>query len=340
MRILVTGAAGFVGHHVVEHLLRLTEHEVVALVSFRHSGCPLRLAHLQEHGRLSICYHDLRAPISERLAVTVGDVDAIWHLAAESHVDRSIEDPVPFFANNAYATLHMLEWARRIQGLRQFLQFSTDEVYGAALTGQAHKEWSPIIPSNPYSASKAAQEAAAIYGWRTYGLPVVILNTMNMVGERQDPEKFIPKLIRCLVAGREVPIHGRAAGDIWHQERPVERVIGSRMYLHCRNLASALVFLVDRPPARYPEAVMPDRWNVAGEREIDNLELAELVAEMVGRPLRYRLVDFQHARPGHDRRYALDSTKIREAGWVQPINLESSLRKTVQWTLAHPEWLA
>ncbi len=326
--VLVTGAGGFIGHHLVEHWLANTDDEIVGVVSFRHRGCPLRLRHLQESPRLRIVYHDLRGPITLRLAEVIGPVDVVLHLAAQSHVDRSIADPVPFIRNNVDVTLNLLEYAR-VAKPRLFVQVSTDEVYGSAAPGQAHSEWSSIVPSNPYAASKAAQEAIAVSYWRTYGAPVVITNTMNNFGERQDPEKFIPLLIRSVLAGERVAIHGQ------------DGVPGSRFYLHARNHADALLFLSRRlkkaPP--YPSLTRPLRLNVVGEHEIDNVALAYRIANLLGKPLVAELVDHHSSRPGHDLRYALDGAELSLWGWKPRVGLEESLERTVRWTLAHREWL-
>ncbi len=332
MKILVTGAAGFIGHHFVEHVLKTTDWEVVAVASFRHRGCPLRLNHLVLDERLCLVQTELTAPISKRVTDLIGPIDAVVNFAAESHVDRSISEPRPFVVNNVELMLTVLEYAR-IAKPKIVIQFSTDEVYGPALYGERHAEWSPILPSNPYAASKAAQEALAISYWRTYGLPVVIVNSMNLIGERQDPEKFLPMLIRGISQGEVVPIHGQPVG------MGTEHIWGSRMYLHARNLADGLVWLLKREPEMYPDTARPDRWNIVGEREIDNFELARTVAAILERRLRYRAVNFHEARPGHDRRYALDGTAIHEAGWRQPLGFEESLERTVRWTVSHPEWL-
>jgi dTDP-glucose 4,6-dehydratase len=326
-KILITGSAGFVGHHLVEHVLENTDWDIVGLDSFRHMGDSMRV---KQSDRYRVFCHDLNAPLSKRLIRELGKVDYIVNMASDSHVDRSIDTPVLFVQNNVNLALNMLEYARQTEPLA-FIQISTDEVYGAAYGDHRHAEWSPILPSNPYSASKAAQEAIATSYWRTYGTPVMITNTMNIFGERQDAEKYIPMVISRVLKGEKVTIHGT-------QSR-----VGSRYYLHARNMADALVYLLcHQKPTEYydgTELVMPDRFNIVGDVEIDNLALAQKVADILGKPLHYEFVDFHQARPGHDRRYALDGAKLAGHGWAAPLDLEQSLRKTVEWSAAHPEWL-
>lgn len=332
MRVLLTGSAGFIGSHIVEHLLENTDWDIVGLDSFRHRGDPARVHPGLDYRRYSVVCADLGAPLG-RLEAQIGEIDYIINCASESHVDRSITDPVPFVQNNVNLTLNMLEYARRVKP-KVFIQISTDEVYGPAVE-EDHAEWSTILPSNPYSASKAAQEAIAISYWRTYGVPVVITNTMNNFGERQDAEKFVPLCISKIVRGETVQIHTGPDGEP-----------GSRFYLHARNHADALLFLLqncDVPGvsdcAMWPNSDRPWRFNIVGDVEMDNLSLARMIAKFVGRNLDYELVDFHSSRPGHDPRYALDGTKLAVFGWRAPVVFEDSLRKTVEWTLEHEEWL-
>lgn len=198
MRILLTGVGGFIGSHILSHLLKNTSHEIVGVASWKHKGTPARILEDENYqknkDRVTIVTHDLISPFTNDVKEKMGHIDYIINIAADSHVDRSITDPVPFILNNTNLILTMLEYAREIKP-KGFIQFSTDEVYGQAPIGINHAEWSPIIPSNPYSASKAAQEAIAISYWRTYNVPLIITNTMNVFGEYQDREKFIPLCI-------------------------------------------------------------------------------------------------------------------------------------------------
>src|SRR6266496_3370429 len=237
--VLISGIGGFIGSHLLEHLLINTDWNIIGIDSFRHKGITDRITDTLVYNRfpdrVKIITHDLIAPISPLMIETIGGpIDYIINMASESHVDRSIVHPVPFIKNNVDLVLTMLEYARIIKP-KVFIQISTDEVYGPMNKGDPHPEWDTILPSNPYSASKAAQEAIAISYWRTYGVPLVITNTMNIIGEMQDSEKFVPKIIKNLLADRPVPVHCDSDG------RP-----GSRFYLHARNLADAWRYLTEQ----------------------------------------------------------------------------------------------
>jgi dTDP-glucose 4,6-dehydratase len=349
-RILLTGASGFVGSHVLRHILTTTDWEVVCPVTFRHKGLSDRLVTAmedQDQSRVTIVQTDLTAPISKVTAHKFGEINYILNVASESHVDRSIEEPAAFIQSNVALITNILDYARTLENLEVFLQVSTDEVYGPAKPGEAHREWiDNIKPSNPYSASKAAQEAVVFSYWRTYDLPVVISNTMNIVGETQSAEKFFPKTLQNVLNGTEMTIHASAEGEI-----------GSRFYLHARNQADGLIYLLktfskdyvikffvegteEVETLRYSEGgTVPPRYHIVGEREVDNLEMAQLIAAAAGKELKYKLEDFHSSRPGHDLRYALDGSKIASIGWKAPVPLEESIKSTVDWTLAHPEWL-
>ena len=332
-RAVLTGAGGFVGHHLLEHLLVNTDWEIIATDSFRHQGKTDRIAevlaaHPDQAHRVEVITHDLTAPFSAQMTRRIGHVDYLAAVASESHVDRSIADPVPFVRNNTDVMLNTLELARVIKpGV--VLHVSTDEVYGPVALGEPpHPEWDPILTSSPYAASKAAQEAIAIAWWRTYGVPVVITNLMNVYGERQC-EKFVPTLIGRILRGETVQIHGT----------PDE--IGSRNYLHARNAASAWLFILGLPPAMFPQALRPDRYNIAGLEPVSNLALAQEIADILGKPLKYELTGFDvKNRPGHDPHYLLDMAKLTALGWKPPVDFHESLERTVRWTLAHREWLA
>lgn len=351
--LLLTGAGGFVGSHVLRHVLANTDWDIFCPVTFRHKGKSDRIASAIENrrewsDRVHVRIWDLATPPQWPMIGELVDVDYIWNIASESHVDRSIAYPGAFIRNNIDLMLNILELARFIKP-KLFLQMSTDEVFGPAYGDHRHTEWDPHCPSNPYSASKAAQEAIAISYWRTYGLPLIITNTMNIIGEMQDPEKFVPMTIRKLHRGEAVQVHASPEGTP-----------GSRFYLHARNLADAWLFLTRKfgeskqANARlyYGEDTpsKPTRFNIVGEREVDNIEMVRLIQHYMD-PLMLRqpdvdapepyieLVDFHSSRPGHDLRYALDGSTIADLGWKPPIPFEESLRRTVRWTLDHPEWM-
>lgn len=337
-RILLTGASGFVGSHVLRHLLVNTDWQLVLPVTFRHKGNSDRIASALEgnaewHQRVDVVMCDLSNPLSATTKYRFGAITEIWNVASESHVDRSIEFPAEFIQNNVALITNILDYARELgDQLDLFLQMSTDEVYGPAPEGYAHVEWDTIKPSNPYSASKAAQEAVVFAYWRTYNVPVVVTNTMNIIGETQDAEKFVPMIIKKLLAGEPMTVHVSPDGES-----------GSRFYLHARNLADAWLHISGEismgDVLRYPNSTEPDRFHIVGEREVTNEEMVTMIAEILDVEPRMEKVNFHESRPGHDLRYALDGTKLAEFGWDMPIPFEESLRKTVEWSLENPEWL-
>lgn len=334
-RILLTGVGGFVGSHVLRHLMANTDWYLVCPVTFRHKGRNDRISSaLHDHpewlDRLQLWHLDLSLPIQEPTIDRFGQIDEIWNVASQSHVDRSIESPSEFIQNNVALMTHLLDYARQVKSLKLFLQMSTDEVYGPAYGDYRHVEWDVIKPSNPYSASKAAQEAICFAYWRTYGLPIVITNTMNIIGEMQDKEKFLPMVVRKLVAGKPIEVHVSPYG-----------VSGSRFYLHARNLADAWLFLSRNNGflQRHPEHTEPQRFHIVGEREVSNREMVEQVAKIMDVRPEIVPVSFHQSRPGHDLRYALNGEKLAACGWIAPIGFDKSLCSTVNWTLKHLEWL-
>jgi dTDP-glucose 4,6-dehydratase len=342
MKVLLTGAGGFVGHHTLSHLLKTTDWEFVVTDSFRHHGTSARLRAVFEevsdaNKRVKVVTHDLASPIDPVTSHEFGNIDTIINMASGSHVDRSISDPRPFVENNIALALTMFDYARTLDNLNCFIQISTDEVYGPAPVGTFHEEWEPLIPSNPYSASKMGQEALAIAYWRSYGLPMVITNTMNIIGERQDVEKFVPRSVSYLTNGKPVPVHASLIDGSWKS--------GSRFYLHARNQADALRHLVEKfysTPHRYSDGLKrPERFNVKGELEISNDEMAFMIAEILGvsKENAVEYVNVDGTRPGHDLRYALSGKKLEDIGWTPPIPFKESLERTVLWTKNNPSWL-
>jgi dTDP-glucose 4,6-dehydratase len=342
-RVLLTGHGGFVGHHCLEYFLEKTDWEIICLESLRPNKNHNRFVQVAYNNpRVKTYKHDLSTPIDNELESLIFEskvisygveskpIDIIINLASESGVELSTQDPVSCLRNNYELAINMLEFARRCPHLELFIQISTDEVYGEAPPSGSHKEWDVIVPSNPYAASKAAQEALAISYWRTYNLPIIITNIMNIIGERQNSEKFLPKIIRKVALGEEMPIYRNSNGDI-----------GSRVYIHAKNVADALIFLSNKKPSKYQDFLRnketykarPDRYNICGDVDINNLEMAQMVAHIMGKELRYKLIPSESARPGYDSRYMLDNTKLKELGWEQPLSFQESLENIVNWVI-------
>lgn len=333
-RILITGMAGFIGHHVAEGILSSTDWDVVGLDRLDTSGTLHRLTDIQswetQKKRVTFVWHDLKAPINDYVRSKIGHVDLVLHLAASTHVDRSITQPMEFVMDNVVGTAHLLEYVRGLDPSRPkpfqgMIYFSTDEVFGPAAPGIAHKEWDNYHSGNPYAATKAAGEELCLAYQNTYKLPISITHCMNVFGERQHAEKFIPLVIRSVLLGEEVTIHSNATRTL----------AGSRFYIHARNVGAALLFVLETQK----KMSWGRKYNIVGEKEIDNLEMAQAIARIVGKPLRHRMIDFHSSRPGHDLRYALDGDLLRSAGFELPKSFEESLEKTVRWFLEHPEWL-
>ena len=316
MRALVTGGAGFIGHHLVDHLLRNTDWDIVVMDRLDTSGALDRLRDIitpANKARLSFVFHDLKAAINGHVAAKIEHPDFIFHLAASTHVDRSIDDPMPFILDNVVGTANLLEWARVNDGIQRFLFFGTDEVFGPASPTDAYKEWDRYKSSNPYSASKAGAEELCVAWENTYGMPVIISHCMNCFGERQHPEKFIPKCIRTILQDGAMPI-----------------IPGSRFWIHARTVSEAAMFLLHN-------GLPGEKYNIVGDREIENLDMAGRIARILGRELKWR--DAGKSRPGHDARYALDGSKMRDMGWMPKTSFEESLEETVLWTVKNQEWL-
>lgn len=328
MRVLLTGGAGFIGHHIVEHILKKTDWEIVLLDRLDLSGNLNRVFDVMKSNvgkyqkRLQWVYHDFRAPISQLTARSIGDVDIILHVGASTHVDRSIVDPVSFVHDNVVGTANILEYTRRYQARSTMIYFSTDEVFGPADDGVAFKEWDRYKSGNPYAATKAGAEELCLAFANTYDLDIRITHCMNVFGERQHSEKFIPLVMHNLIFGKKTFIHANKD----------KTKAGSRFYIHARNVADAVLFV-------YQHGKKGDKYNIVGSEEVDNLTLALRIAKIVGNPLTYELVDFHSSRPGHDLRYALSGEKMKSMGWEPPVDFGASLEKTVRWTMEHLEWL-
>lgn len=338
-RVLLTGAGGAIGVHMLAHIMQNTDWEVVATDSWKadHKGYFDRLTRVvREHTdwppRIKVLTHDLTSPFTDREIADMGKIDYVINLAARSDVQNSIDDPLPFIRNNTELMLTMVDFARRAKP-DVFLHFSTDEVYGPApKDSNGHKEWDPIVPSNPYSASKAMQEAIAIAWWRSYKLPLIITNTMNNFGEMQAPSKF-PAMIQKNIENDVVTkVHAARSGEI-----------GTRHYLHSRNAADAVVFILKNvPPVIHQDGAMdlPVRLNIVGDKQISNLELVETIGKLMDKKPQYKVTYFHEDNPGHDLHYGLDGAKLTSLGWKSPQTFEESMKNTIEWQQRNPEWLA
>lgn len=336
-RLLLTGVAGSIGIHTLSHIMRNTDWEVVGIDSFSHRGWSDRLvnhfrAHPEDLMRTTIVTHDLTAPFSELTKKKIGKIDYIISMASLSDVEASIQNPVAFFQNNTALVLNLLEYAKETKP-EAFIQISTDEVYGPT-TGKndGYEEWATLLPSNPYAASKAAQEMAAIAWWRSYGIPLIITNTMNNFGEMQSPSKYPVMIQKALANDETIQIHS------------IGEEIGSRSYIHSRNFADALIFLLKnvKPHIHTPGKVdRPDRFHIAGTKQVDNKELVQLIAKLMGKEdtFKYEMVDVHSTRPGHDPHYGLNADKIAKLGWTPPLTFEESLKNTVEWQQENSEWI-
>lgn len=324
MKLLLTGGFGFIGHHFVQHIIKNTEWDIIILdkLSYACKGMD-RLKDMEyiNHSRIKIFTYDLITPLSEGIIKEIGDVDIIVHMAAETHVDKSIDEPIFVIHNNVMSTVNLLEFARKLKNLKVFFYFSTDEVFGPALGDKLYQEWERHNPTNPYSASKSASENICLAYENTYKVPIMIVNVMNVIGERQLAEKFVPLVMNKVLNGEIVHIHSDKNG-----------VPGSRFYIHARNVADAVLFLLKN-------GKIGDKYNITGEKEMNNLEMAQFIAKTMGKELKYELVDFHSSRPGHDLRYGLDGQKLFNLGWKPPVNFEESLTHTINWTLKNSKWL-
>jgi dTDP-glucose 4,6-dehydratase len=308
MRVLVTGAAGFVGYHMVMRLFEDPDIEVVTLDNHYPLSEDLRGNHI---------VHDLFNPIWKHIARQIGKIDAVINLASSSDVSEYMEDPTFCTLNNVASTLHLLEWAKT-QEIRAFIQVSTNEVYGPA-THRDHVEWAPLLPQTPYSASKAAQEALAIGWWNTYEVPIVIINTMHLFGENQPRKRFIPSATRALLQGNPICLFGRESNLGWISQ--------SRQWTYVKDFAEAIYYILGRP-VKDSRSKFPDRWNVAGTEHTCR-GIALIIAERLGLPLEIEWSTSD--RPGHDMRYALDTTAFRKFGFQERYGTAVGLERTIDW---------
>jgi dTDP-D-glucose 4,6-dehydratase len=332
-RVLITGMYGAIGAHVFVHIMKNTDWDVIAIDSFRHKGYRERIDSFSEGHpdwleRLTTYQYDLVSFLPQDLKDKIGKVDYILHLAALSDVQLSVDNPVYTIKNNIDSTISMLEYAREVKP-ELFLYFSTDEIYGPVEGDTTHKEWDTHYPSNPYAASKAASEDICYCYWRAYDVPLIITNTMNNWGQTQGASKFPAMIQRKLMRGETVTIHG------------TPDKIGSRFYIHSRNVADALLFIIKNGVKHHipGELDHPHKYHIVGDRRLNNLELAQMIAGYMGKELKYEFQDFHLDNLAHDIHYGMEDTKLKKMGWSAPVSLEDGLKSMIEWQLTHPEWI-
>ena len=316
MKLLVTGGAGFIGSNFVRYILAKHPHYTVRnLDKLTYSGNLHTLRDVMADSRHTFIRADIcnRDKVQEALS---GGIDAIVHLAAETHVDRSILDSSVFIRTNILGTQCLLDAARKAR-IKRFVMVSTDEVYGSAAPGQKFTEQSPLAPNSPYAASKAAADLMARAYFRTYKFPVIIARCTNNYGSHQYPEKFIPLIIARAAKGQTVPIYGDG--------------LQVRDWVYVLDHCAALDVVLHK--GREGEV-----YNLATESEWPNIEVARRILHLLGKP--ESLLAYVQDRPGHDRRYALDAAKARkELDWKPQTTIEEGLKKTVDWYLSHSDWV-
>ncbi len=315
-----------------EGVLKNTNWDIIILDRLDLSGDLGRLRDIRiwekSKNRVRFFWHDLKSEIPKRILKEIKNVNYVWHVAASSHVDRSIEDPGLFVLDNVLGTTNLLLSCREMEKIESIIYFSTDEIFGPAPNGIKHKEWDRYNSGNPYAASKAGGEEMVVSFANTYKLPIMVTHTMNIFGERQHPEKFIPLVISKVLKNETVIIHADKN----------KTKAGSRFYIHARNVCDALFFLIKKGET-LDGSGKRGKYNIVGEREIDNLDLAHFIAKVIGKPLKYEMTDFHSSRPGHDLRYALDGKLMNKIGWEPPKIFYDSLEKTIKWYLKNKRWL-
>ncbi len=313
MRILVTGGAGFIGSHLVRRLLADGRHSVVNLDALRYSGNLDNLTEVANHPKYVFIHGDICDVTTVRQAIRDHRIEAIISCAAETHVDRSILDPGMFARTDVIGTGVLLEEARQA-GVQRFVQVSTDEVYGSVEQGHS-KESDPLMPRSPYSASKAGGDLLALSYWTTYRFPVMVTRGSNTYGPNQYPEKFIPLFVTNAIDNEPLPLYGDG------RYRRDWLAVSD----HCAGIEHVL-----------NHGTPGQVYNIGGGNERENINVAEIILQELNRPK--SLIRYVQDRPGHDRRYAVDCSRLHALGWAPTVKFEDGLRATVQWYRTNEAW--
>ncbi|MCU1242305.1 MAG: dTDP-glucose 4,6-dehydratase [Candidatus Acidoferrum typicum] len=316
MKIFVSGGAGFIGSNFIRHVLQArNNHAIINYDKLTYAGNLANLHSIDDHAGYQFVKGDICDPIVAEAAMR--GCDAVVHFAAESHVDRSIYEPAPVIQTNVTGTFTLLEVARKL-GVSRFVHISTDEVYGDVAPGAFAGEDSPIQPSSPYSASKAASDLLVRSYVRTYNFPALITRSSNNYGPYQFPEKFLPLMITNALNDKSLPIYGDGKQQ--------------RDWLHVEDNCRGILAVLER-------GKIGEVYNIGGSHVEENLAVARRLLRLIAKP--ESLLGYVADRPGHDRRYALDSTKIEvELGWKPEISLENGLRQTIEWYKKNSEWVS
>jgi dTDP-glucose 4,6-dehydratase len=315
MRILVTGGAGFIGSNFIRYVIGCRQdHAIINYDKLTYAGNLANLELIASNPRYQFIRGDICDVVNAENAMR--GCDAVVHFAAESHVDRSIYEPAPVIQTNVTGTFTLLEIARRL-GVRRFVHISTDEVYGDIAPGVHAREDSPIQPSSPYSASKAASDLLVLSYVRTYNFPALITRSSNNYGPYQFPEKFLPLMITNTLDDKPLPIYGDGKQQ--------------RDWLHVDDNCRGILAVLER-------GKVGGIYNIGGSQVEENLTMADRLLRFTGKP--QTLLSYVADRPGHDRRYALDSTKIEtELGWKPEVPLEGGVRRTIDWYKENTKWV-
>ncbi|MDD3725670.1 MAG: dTDP-glucose 4,6-dehydratase [Candidatus Ratteibacteria bacterium] len=312
MKLVVTGGAGFIGSHFIRYILNnYPDYRVLNIDKLTYAGNIENIKDVENHPN----YRFLKADICERgIEEAITDYDVVINFAAESHVDRSIQEPEAFLKTDVMGTFNLLEISRK-KGIQRYIQISTDEVFGSADEGQMFYEESPLNPSSPYSASKAAADLLALSYYRTYKTPVIIIRSTNNYGPNQYPEKFIPLFITNAIEDKILPLYGDGK-NVRDWLFVLDNCRGIDVILH-----------------RGKEGEI---YNIAGGNEKENIFIAKKILEYLGKP--DTLIKFVKDRPGHDRRYSISCEKIKRLGWQPIVSLEEGLKQTVGWYKNNEDW--